>query len=100
MENNTTCAKNSCEQSGRRGNGSAEIEGSRFWAEIAKKWPDPILLKDLGKLEGFPYSTGYFRNLVTGQTCETELKESVIRIGKFPALRRHVMVAWLTGRTV
>jgi hypothetical protein len=70
------------------------------WEEVSKNWPDPILLKDLGKLEGFPYSTGYFRNLVTGQTCEPELKKAVFRIGKFPALRRHIMVGWLAGRTV
>ena len=70
------------------------------WEEVSKNWPDPILLKDLGKLEGFPYSTGYFRNLVTGQTCEPELKKAVFRIGKFPARRRHIMVGWLAGRTV
>ena len=70
------------------------------WAEIAKNWPDPILLKDLGRLPGFPYSTGYFRNLVTGQECEPELKASVFRIGRFPAVRRDVMVEWLAGRTV
>ena len=70
------------------------------WTEIAENWPDPILLKDLGKLVGFPYSKGYIRNLVTGQTCESELKNSVFRIGKFPALRRDVLVDWLAGRTV
>ncbi len=70
------------------------------WKEISLNWPDPILLKDLGKLDGFPYSRGYFRNLVTGQTCEPELKKSVFHIGKFPALRRDIIVGWLAERTV
>ena len=70
------------------------------WSEIAKNWPDPILLKDVGKLQGFPYSKGYIRNLVTGQKCEPELKAAVFRIGKYPAMRRGVMVEWLARRTV
>jgi hypothetical protein len=70
------------------------------WSEIAETWPDPILLKDLGKLSGFPYSKGYFRNLVTGKTCEPALKKAVFRIGKFPAIRRVDLTGWLVKRTV
>jgi hypothetical protein len=99
MKDPNVWTENSCEQSGQGGSDSNELQKSSVWAEIAKDWPDPILLKDIGKLEGFPYSKGYIRNLVTGQTCESDLKASVFHIGKYPALRRGVMVGWLAGRT-
>ena len=100
MEDPKVWTENSCEQSGQGGGGSDELQESRVWAEIAENWPDPILLKGVEELDGFPYSKGYIRNLVTGQTCEPELKASVFRIGRFPAVRRDVMVEWLAGRTV
>lgn len=100
MKDPNVWTENLCEKSGQEGSDSDEIQESSVWAEIAKGWSDPIYLKDVEKLEGFPYSKGYIRNLVTGQTCEPELKASVFRIGKFPALRRDVMVGWLSGRTV
>jgi hypothetical protein len=70
-----------------------------LWNEISKDWPDPTRLKDVEKLPGFPYSKGYFRNLVTGQTSEKELKAAVFRIGKFPAIRKNDLVRWLAERT-
>jgi hypothetical protein len=75
------------------------MESVTVWNEISKDWPDPIRLKDLDKLSGFPYSKGYFRNLVTGQTSEKELKAAVFRIGKFPAIRRGDLTGWLATRT-
>jgi hypothetical protein len=76
------------------------MENANVWEEITKEWPDPIRLKDLDKLPGFPYSKGYFRNLVTGKTSEKELKAAVFRIGKFPAIRRGDLTGWLVKRTV
>lgn len=69
------------------------------WEEISKDWPDPILLKNISDLNGFPYSKGYFRNLVTGETSEKELKAAIFRIGKFPAIRKGDLAGWLVKRT-
>ena len=76
------------------------MEVTNVWEEITKTWPDPILLKNLDKFPEFPYSGRYFRNLVTGQKCDAELKRAIFRIGKFPAIRKSVLIEWLSGRTV
>jgi len=75
------------------------MEQSSLWQEIADKWPEIVYLKDIGELSDFPYSKQYFRNLVTGQTKEHKLKESVFYIGKYPAIRKSVLCQWLAART-
>jgi hypothetical protein len=68
------------------------------WEETTKSWPDPILLKDVDKLPGFPYSKGHIRNLVTGKKHDPALKKQVFHIGKFAAIRRCAIGDWLSGR--
>ncbi|MFZ2631623.1 MAG: hypothetical protein WA081_05405 [Desulfosalsimonadaceae bacterium] len=74
-----------------------------FWKDIAEsnKWPDPVLLKNMtaDRLPGFPYSRGGFRNRVTGKDADPELTASLFQIGKFPAIRRADLVAWLDAKT-
>jgi hypothetical protein len=76
------------------------MEKSNVWEEITKNWPNLILLKNLDGLPDFPYSGRYFRNLVTGKKCDAELKKSIVRIGKYPAIRKNVLIGWLAERTV
>jgi hypothetical protein len=76
------------------------MEKNNVWQEICKNWPDPVLLKNLDRYPEFPYSGKYFRNLVTGQNCDEKLKRAIFRIGKYPAIRKSVLINWLIERTV
>jgi hypothetical protein len=73
------------------------------WQKIATEngWPNPIMLKntDPERLPGFPYSRGGFRNRVTGRDVDPTLTEKLFFVGKYPAIRRADLVAWLDGRT-
>jgi hypothetical protein len=69
------------------------------WGELSKAWPEIILLKDVNRLENFPYSRGYFRNLCTGHQADVFLRENLFRVGKFPAMRKQPLAAWLEKRT-
>ena len=77
--------------------------GETTWEAIAREngWPNPILLKNMtpDRLPGFPYSRGGFRNRVTGKDAEPELTEKIFFIGKYPAIRREDLVAWLDEHT-
>jgi hypothetical protein len=76
------------------------MEETSVWDEITKDWPKLILLKNLESFPEFPYSGQYFRNLVTGKKCDADLKKAIVRIGKYPAIPKTVLVGWLAGRTV
>lgn len=72
------------------------------WEEVAATWRDPFLLKDARdqkKAPGFPYSGGYLRNLCTGKDADPYLSRHVFRIGKYPAIRKAVLIEWLNART-
>jgi hypothetical protein len=73
------------------------------WALIAieNAWPDPVLLKntDPGRLPGFPYSRGGFRNRCTGKDADPALTANLFTIGKFPAIRRADLICWLDAKT-
>ena len=73
------------------------------WQEISESnaWPNPILLKNMTpeRLPGFPYSRGGFRNRVTGKDADPALTANLFTIGKFPAIRRADLVAWLDKKT-
>ena len=72
---------------------------STEWAEIGNNWPDPIQLRHIGELKGFPYSPGYTRNLVTGKSADPDLKKHIFIVGKYPMVRRLALVKWLESRT-
>lgn len=69
------------------------------WQEIGEKWPDPIQLRKLKTLPGFPYSQTYIRNLSTGSKPDPYLIDHVFRIGKYPAIRKDALITWLHLRT-
>lgn|GEM_PF-4334758 len=73
------------------------------WQNIANvnDWPDPVLLKNMTaeRLPGFPFSRGGFRNRVTGRKADPELKDKIFFIGRYPAIRRADLVAWLDSKT-
>ena len=71
------------------------------WNDLGREWPDPLQFRDLDKrkLSGFPYSSGYMRNLCTGRNPDPDLKRHVFYIGKFPAIRKAPLIAWLNKRT-
>ena len=71
------------------------------WDEIGASWPDPMQFRDMDKrkLSGFPYSGGYMRNLITGPEADPGLKRHVFYIGKFPAIRKRLLIEWLNNRT-
>jgi len=74
-------------------------QNNSAWEEVSRSWPEIILLKDVNRLEGFPYSRGYFRNLCTGSQADTFLRENLFRVGKFPAMRKLPLATWLEKRT-
>jgi len=69
------------------------------WAEIGAEWPDPVQLRHIKRLSGFPYSGGYLRNLCTGREADPDLQQHVFHIGKFPAIRKQPLIEWLEKRT-
>ena len=78
----------------------SRIENSATaWKDARQNWPDPILLKDVEQLPGFPYKKRYLRNLCTGSKADKYLKPNTFYIGRFPAIRRDVLIAWLENRT-
>ena len=76
---------------------------SSIWADIAKRelWPEVVLLHqaDPETLPSFPYRKNYTRNLYSGLNHDPDLAGHVFRVGKFPAIRRDDLVAWLDKRT-
>lgn len=74
-------------------------EHSKIWKDVGALWPDPVQLRRLGRLEGFPYSPGYFRNLCTGQAPDPDLKAHVFHIGKMAAIRKKPLLDWLARKT-
>lgn len=72
------------------------------WTRIAEEagWPTAILLKDADKarMDGFPYTWRYLRNLVTGRRPNA-LVGKVFRVGKHPAIMRADLVSWLDSKT-
>lgn len=73
------------------------------WSDIAEReqWPEVILLHqaDQSTLPSFPYRKTYIRNLFSGNDPDPHLAEHVFRVGKFPAIRRDDLIAWLDRRT-
>ena len=74
-------------------------KNQNLWEEISQTWPDPILLKNVQKLLGYPYSRGYTKNMANSKDYDHGLKELLFQIGKFPAIRRKNLVEWLSKRT-
>ena len=69
------------------------------WLCWSEKWPQAIFLKDIHKLENFPYSRGYFRNLVTGHRQDESISKHIYEIGRFKAIDKEKLVSWLIERT-
>jgi len=74
-------------------------QNNSAWDEVSKSWPEIILLKDVDRLNEFPYSGGYFRNLCTGHQADPFLAENLFWIGRFRAMRKQPLAAWLEKRT-
>ena len=74
-------------------------KNQNLWEEISQTWPDPILLKNVQELLGYPYSKNYTKNMANGKDCDYGLKKLVFQIGKFPAIRRKNLAEWLNKRT-
>jgi hypothetical protein len=73
---------------------------TEFWIILAKDWPPVILAKnaDRHELPGFPYTKGYFRNLITGKEKDNTLPS--FKIGKLLAVTKDDLIDWLARRTV
>ncbi len=69
------------------------------WLCWAEKWPQAIFLKDIHKLDNFPYSRGYFRNIVTGHNRDMSISRHIYEIGRFKAIDKEILISWLARRT-
>jgi len=67
------------------------------WDHLSRDWPELIYLRKVGELPNFPWSAKYFRNLCCGRGARPELKNAVIQVAGFAAMKKPVLVRFMLG---